>query len=1325
MNDSPDVGNDAPGSADLPDLPELQYNQVSKSPNAILLDGSKPECLHFWGSYTLVKAADSGQLVLLDEEGIPVEDFESISNAFLNIDEPEKFIVEKLNAIARRDGEEEPSYKYLSKDPSSEDVKDFQVGRFPPQFKYFLLRTLLRSPKPLYIHLNKISNTRMSLLDSPVIHSVDNGRYILVIDPEKSGSIIFDTHDDHGQPQPPRNWKQVDTFSDVNYPESVMQYMHSLDLIHGERNNKSLGGGNYAQTRSDEILFFDPTRRSPNHKILVLHREKIRDAQICVDPMNPTIVYFCRTERPREMMRMDMSGEPDTWRSESTAFTGFDAVENLRMDPSGNFFLFDQGEEIAVVDRFRLEEVGRFPGNDLIQFDSQGRIHTFDDDGHLVIYEMNLGEIAQSIETRRATELLQGLDIKGLFGTESGPGEQATESRDDLGHLEPLKSRFTGEFQSRIDGVSDVRALEAIGEALEALRRELSGRDLGFPQIRFVTEDIETSIQEKRKELAEPMVRETVDSVRDKLDRLSVSTIGEVRDDIEKAEAMRGLVEESLRHEVDELSGEFQKRVTEFFQTEGERFIKEVDGLMDRVREDLAEMDNQSAFSDWQEYTCPQLKSRLGMLDRDCPIEAGDAHARIVAARHELQALETEYEERFEEQYAQVREEASSRTNEMVDMIAHDISGFLERVQRKNFRERTKAQAYIDNSGARNGILEQIELLRERDPDKANELDRMLKVETAMVIGEVGRGGEQQVDKAGRQTVSFGGRRFLKWEAAHGDSPRKEDAEAAETRVDLTFVADERTKGPGIKPKDIYGDVSLRIEAPDGEVKTVHLFEGMGNESDWRYGGVEIQGVETPATYMTQSDYRELRKNYRKWGTAENPGPLRQELAEKYKVLKDHLKKRPQDRDDEGKKVQEGDEFNAWHEAAQKLVEEFAYFRSENHIALLRRLERVQNVPSEVEETNGLNGKGFVPGWSPHWTMDRQTEEYLEDMAKYLQMQSDLQEGVLNLSGHAGTGKDVLVKMFCNRTNRPYFAFDCSKWVTEFELSEDMTMDSEEGMAKLKKIRSIVLEGIQTPGAVVYFNEFNAMPEQAQLYLHALLDEKRSMTLKTSGGKTVKSEESNLFICSMNPDYPGTFAPQFATRSRMHTMDVDYPPLMREAASDDANQSPIYDSSEALRLARSTESLRDLTYDPNYETNEFAHVWDRYVNQMDNGAKDLTPEQQFDLDVILGLIQFGAKLREGFKVRFEKRSDNDSRNIMKNLPVGQPLTLREMRRCAWHLSTQITPDQKRSKELDPEQVAKELIYEFFLPHIANATDREKIETQMSGWTTEKRMSQVA
>ena len=304
--------------------------------------------------------------------------------------------------------------------------------------------------------------------------------------------------------------------------------------------------------------------------------------------------------------------------------------------------------------------------------------------------------------------------------------------------------------------------------------------------------------------------------------------------------------------------------------------------------------------------------------------------------------------------------------------------------------------------------------------------------------------------------------------------------------------------------------------------------------------------------------------------------------------------------------------------------------------------------------------------------------------------------------------------MFSNLTNRPYFATDCTKWTTEFELSEDIVLEAEGGASKTVRVPSAVLNGITTPGAIVYFNEINAMPEQAQIFLHSLMDEKRALTLKTSSGQVVKADPSVLLIGSMNPDYPGTFSPQLATRSRMVDLEIDYPPLMRERDPDDPNPNPPYDASEAIRMAREVDSLSDLTIEPNLQRNEFVQMWDRYVNGIDNGAPEPNQEQRFDIDTTLALVQFSNRLRGDFIKRFEK-----SREARNALPIDLPVTGRELRRCADALN-EMSAEQKVSA--NPEAVARQLLGRFFLRHIDKKEDLDKIETAMATWTSQKRMA---
>ena len=60
----------------------------------------------------------------------------------------------------------------------------------------------------------------------------------------------------------------------------------------------------------------------------------------------------------------------------------------------------------------------------------------------------------------------------------------------------------------------------------------------------------------------------------------------------------------------------------------------------------------------------------------------------------------------------------------------------------------------------------------------------------------------------------------------------------------------------------------------------------------------------------------------------------------------------------------------------------------------------------------------------------------------------------------------------------------------------------------------------------------------------------------------------------MNPGYPGTFDPQFATKSRMVSVEVGYPTLLRKNTAGDTNKNPPYSASKrCVLLVRSIRCL--------------------------------------------------------------------------------------------------------------------------------------------------------
>lgn len=690
----------------------------------------------------------------------------------------------------------------------------------------------------------------------------------------------------------------------------------------------------------------------------------------------------------------------------------------------------------------------------------------------------------------------------------------------------------------------------------------------------------------------------------------------------------------------------------------------------------------------------PMLKEKLAILASDCPVEAYEIHQKIIKTRREMEQLVQSYEDKFRREYAQIREKAADAVAETVTVISSDISGLMSRMTDRQFSSVEEARIYISSNESRALIEREIEALAQKNPERATELSRALKVSIANLYSEINRAARIKVAETGQRMESFGPNgeiQFPIWEQ------KTKTPEAVHKRqVSLIFIPDEKSKGPGVTLDKIYGDVGIMYIDAKGKLQKVRLFEGDMYEDLWRYGQLTKSKRGIPHTYMAQGEFVKLKQEFDQW---EKPiSPLRAEFDRRKAALAAHIQTRPKDQP----------VSLEWQAEMAKLSSSYNQFIAEHSttLMLLSRFNKIKNTP----ETQSANGKGYVPQMENHWVVDEDTEETLAKMAKHFHEQLDLKEGLLMLKGHAGTGKDVLVKIFCARTRRMYFGFDCSKWTTDEDMTQVILLDASEGATKTIKIPSAVLNAIQTPGSILYFNEFNAMPEDTQIFLHSLLDEKRSITLKTESGKVIKSDPSVLIAASMNPGYKGTSDLQIATRSRMVEMEIGYPPLLEKNKPGDNNPNSPYSPSEALRIARGVTSLVDLTLDKD----EFVRVWDHEINRLDTGSPTLNTTQDYDLKVVLALVQFSNRLREFFIKIYEKTPGFQSL-----IPVTLPITGREMRRAAYALS-QIPDSIKELQTVNPEAMARSLIDTYFLCHFDKAADRDKIRVAMQQWPSEKR-----
>lgn len=1255
-------------------LPELELKQIARSERPVI-ESQQPEQeiedVLPWHNYTIVNPK-SEKLLLFDENAKSVDSFADKAHKSVSVDWKNLF----------------PNSHDRLTSWNSAGHDDHFVDKLPIMLQR-LAKSILRRRSQNDVYTSHLGTIR----DESFSHCgfTPDGKYLVLASPQ-GGFFAFQTETEAGLVLPPRDWIRLEPSKSEETPQPVVEQADGL--VESFENCKQLNA-QYSAVVTDVGISIVQGREFKSRPVFSAHVPSI-EKNVTVDPSNPDLVYFCQSGKPGELFRLDISGDPSGWKAEPADFPkSYDSVSNLQFDPSGRFLLFYTRDSLVVITRDTLQEVKQVKGMSHVNFDEQGNIRAIDQQGHLVIMEPDFKAVNQALEQHRIRKLAEGIDVIDLFDLQAAEKRTTSEGTESLDYLQPLQAKYEQQFQEALSQVSTVEGIQQVRQAYATLRDILKQQGLKAAEVDFIADGLDVPIKDKEKSLMAATAQQALVTVRGKLDAgVSIASIAEARAELEPLRSGESLLDDDLRRQVRELGQELEQKSLEYFRVRGGEIIRDVQGLLSRTRADLEGFTTKSQMDDWMEFRYPQLKSRLGALARDCPLEADEAYKAISAARTELQAIASEFEEKFKREYAKVREKAAARMETAVDTLKIDLTGLIERLRAKAFTDRAAAEQYLEGSEARRTLQAEIQALAIGNPDAAKELDRALKVTVSNALTEIERGSKMHIAETGQQLVQFGHTYFPKWEAKVREHPDR--------NVDLSFQEDPKSHGPGVKAGEVLGDASLTVRTGKGQAQKVRLYENLDQEEEWRLGLQTWRGKEVPASYMRAADYKVLRQKFADWSLGER-STLRRQLAEKKAALREIYSRRAKP----GQRSAETDQ--TWQEEYRAAFEDYAAFCGDNMIALLERVDDVKDEP-DLETSNG---KGFVPDWKSHWVLDPQAERELEEMADALKMQLELQEGILNLKGHAGSGKDVRIKMFCHLTNRPYFGTDCTKWTTEYDLSEDVALESKDGASQTVWVPSTVLNGITTPGAVVYFNEFNAMSEQAQIFLHALMDEKRSLTLKTKSGQVIRAHPSVLLVSSMNPDYPGTFNPQFATRSRMLSIEIDYPPSTRQAAEGDSNHNPAFDASEPLRIARELDSLTDLTYEANMERNGFVKLWDRYVNGIDNGAPEPTRDQKFDIDVILALTQFANRLRADFIKVFEK--SRDARNA---LPVSQPITGRELRRCAYALNALSAEEKVKA---DAEATARSLLEKYYLTSIDRREDQDKIRTAMATWTSQKRV----
>jgi hypothetical protein len=268
--------------------------------------------------------------------------------------------------------------------------------------------------------------------------------------------------------------------------------------------------------------------------------------------------------------------------------------------------------------------------------------------------------------------------------------------------------------------------------------------------------------------------------------------------------------------------------------------------------------------------------------------------------------------------------------------------------------------------------------------------------------------------------------------------------------------------------------------------------------------------------------------------------------------------------------------------------------------------------------------------------------EKLEEIAQTLKLQMRHHQGVLILQGEAGTGKNVLVEMLANLSNREVTVVACNQNTIKEDLTYEFYYDPDRGTYKLP---SRLIESIQVPGTIIVFDEINALKPGIAKLTNPLFDYRRRLFMPEGGTRReIIADPTVLFVGTMNPqNYAGVHRLSPEVKSRSRVIDIDYPPFeeMRQGRS-------FWRSDEAEMLAGYMDELQDLTQE------EFRRCWNKVINHQENKGADAIlvgdPDIKRDIRRIYDVIRVANALREMYAAF--QIGDSDE-------PMDFPVSLRE------------------------------------------------------------------
>ncbi|MCX8060814.1 MAG: AAA family ATPase, partial [Aquificaceae bacterium] len=335
--------------------------------------------------------------------------------------------------------------------------------------------------------------------------------------------------------------------------------------------------------------------------------------------------------------------------------------------------------------------------------------------------------------------------------------------------------------------------------------------------------------------------------------------------------------------------------------------------------------------------------------------------------------------------------------------------------------------------------------------------------------------------------------------------------------------------------------------------------------------------------------------------------------------------------------------------------------------------EEVKHLPPWVRRyLRHLNGRlAYEPSRTPTFVSYEETPWFVKNLQRFTSLVKEqilYREGILILEGDAGVGKNFLVEVFSALTNRPLFIVPCNAKMEKEDITFLYEFDPKRGT---RRVYSDLVKALQTPGAVVYFDEINTLPAGMVKLFNPLFDYRRYLALPT--GELVRAHPEVVLVGGMNPqNYLGVSELPQDIKSRADVLLVDYPPF--------EEQGGLYSPDEALILKDFVQELSTLSLE------EFVYLWHKVVNGLQVKAEG---QERLESSVwkLFELIKIANAVRKAYRAYQTQQSEE---------PVDFVFSIRDTIRCARRLGRYAS--------------VKELVLDTILPKVSSPLEREILKS---------------